>query len=36
MLSKQQKIDLAKDYGEKFKDASSVFVLDYKGLTVKE
>ncbi|HSG31341.1 MAG TPA: 50S ribosomal protein L10 [Thermodesulfobacteriota bacterium] len=36
MLSKQQKIDLAKDYGEKFKEASSVFVLDYKGLTVKE
>ncbi|NIT14207.1 MAG: 50S ribosomal protein L10 [Candidatus Dadabacteria bacterium] len=36
MLSKQEKIDLAKEYGEKFKDASSVFVLDYKGLTVKE
>ena len=36
MLSKQDKIELAKHYGDKFKDASSVFVLDYKGLSVKE
>ena len=36
MLSKQDKMELAKKYGEKFKNASSVFVLDYKGLTVKE
>jgi large subunit ribosomal protein L10 len=36
MLSKQDKVELAKQYGKKFKNASSVFVLDYKGLTVKE
>ncbi|NIP38044.1 MAG: 50S ribosomal protein L10 [Candidatus Dadabacteria bacterium] len=36
MLSKQEKIELAKEYGDKFKSASSVFVLDYKGLSVKE
>ena len=36
MLSRQDKVELAKQYEEKFKNASSVFVLDYKGLTVKE
>ena len=36
MLSKQDKVELAKQYGEIFKNASTVFVLDYKGLTVKE
>jgi len=36
MLSKQEKVELAKQYGDKFKNASSVFVLDYKGLSVKD
>lgn len=36
MLSKDQKIDLAKEYNKKFVNASSVFVLDYKGLKVGE
>lgn len=36
MLSKQEKIELGKQYSELFQNASSVFVLDYKGLTVKQ
>lgn len=36
MLSKQEKIELGKQYSELFQNASSVFVMDYKGLTVKQ
>jgi len=36
MLSKEQKLVLAKEYNDKFANSSSVFVLDYQGLNVKE
>jgi large subunit ribosomal protein L10 len=36
MLSKHEKLELAKVYNKKFASSSSIFVLDYKGLSVKE
>ena len=36
MLSRESKLDVINQLNEKFKTHSSVFVLSYKGLTVKE
>ncbi|HSE83255.1 MAG TPA: 50S ribosomal protein L10 [Thermodesulfobacteriota bacterium] len=36
MLTKDAKQELVREYGEKFKDNPFFFVVEYKGLTVKE
>ena len=36
MLSKEQKLEQAKEFNTKFANASSIFVIDYQGLNVKE
>ena len=36
MLSRETKQDIAREFNERFKAADSVFVTEYKGLTVKE
>lgn len=35
-MATQQKIDLVEQYSEKFKDAKSIFLADFRGMTVEE
>ena len=35
-MATQQKIDLVEQYSQKFKDAKSIFLADFRGMTVEE